>query len=128
LLTIDNKAGYLNSFSANVRMISSLFDLEEKVTELLSGFNARVAALAEKAAGSAAIIGMVTNGSFNTVSAIRTRASKAAREVMENEFVMKTDAYKNGRIVYLTSDAWYLAEGGIMATDTMPKDLEAGVK
>jgi iron complex transport system substrate-binding protein len=41
--------------------------------------------------------------------------------------VKQTDAYKNGHIVYLTPDVWYLAEGGITATDTMLKDLESGI-
>jgi ABC-type enterochelin transport system substrate-binding protein len=27
---------------------------------------------------------------------------------MENAIVKQTDAYKNGRIVYLTPDVWYL--------------------
>ena len=53
--------------------------------------------------------------------------SKAAKEVMENEIVMKTDAYKNGNIVYLTPDVWYLAEGGVYATDIMISDLEGAV-
>ena len=53
--------------------------------------------------------------------------SKAAKEVMENEIVMKTDAYKNGNIVYLTPDVWYLAEGGVMATDIMISDLEGAI-
>lgn len=33
------------------------------------------------------------------------------QEVLENEIVMKTDAVKNNKIVYLTPDVWYLAEG-----------------
>jgi iron complex transport system substrate-binding protein len=41
-------------------------------------------------------------------------------------YLMKyaADAYKNGHIVYLTPDVWYLAEGGITATDVMLRDLE----
>jgi iron complex transport system substrate-binding protein len=61
-------------------------------------------------------------------AAIGTAGSKVAREVMENELVQKTDAYKNNRIVYLTPDVWYLAEGGITATDMMLRDLEEGLK
>lgn len=60
-------------------------------------------------------------------SAINTEGAKMAREVMDNELVKKTDAWKNGRIVYLTPTVWYLAEGGITATDVMLSDLEAGV-
>jgi iron complex transport system substrate-binding protein len=61
-------------------------------------------------------------------AAIGMAGSKVAREVMGNELVQKTDAYKNGRIVYLTPDVWYLAEGGITATDMMLRDLEEGLR
>ena len=60
-------------------------------------------------------------------SAIGAEGSQTAQEVMENEIVMKTNAYQSGQIIYLTPDVWYLAEGGITATDTMIRDLEQGV-
>lgn len=38
---------------------------------------------------------------------------------------MQTDAYKNGKIIYLEHPAvWYTAEGGITALDVMLSDLE----
>ena len=59
-------------------------------------------------------------------AAIATEGAKLAREIMENELVMGTDAYKNGRIVYLAHPAvWYTAEGGITALDVMLSDLES---
>ena len=61
-------------------------------------------------------------------SAINTEGAKLAREVMENELVKKTSAYQNGNVVYLTPSVWYLAEGGITATDVMLRDLEEGLK
>lgn len=60
-------------------------------------------------------------------SAINTEGAQLAQEIMENELVQKTDAYKNGNIVYLTPTVWYLCEGGITATDVMLQDLEAGI-
>lgn len=58
-------------------------------------------------------------------SAIGTEGAQLAREIMENELIMKTDAYKNGKIVYLEHPAvWYTAEGGITALDVMLSDLE----
>lgn len=60
-------------------------------------------------------------------TAINSEGAKMAKEVMDNEIVQKTDAYQNGRIVYLTPDVWYLSEGGIQATDRMLEDLEEGV-
>lgn len=43
---------------------------------------------------------------------------------MTNPLVERTDAAKNGRIVHLTSSAWYLVEGGLRATDMMFADIE----
>lgn len=60
-------------------------------------------------------------------TAINSEGAKVAKEVMDNEIVQKTEAYQNGRIVYLTPDVWYLSEGGIQATDRMLEDLEEGV-
>ena len=58
-------------------------------------------------------------------SAIGTEGAQLAKEIMENELVKETDAYKNGNIVYLENPAvWYTAEGGITALDTMLSDLE----
>lgn len=58
-------------------------------------------------------------------AAIATEGAQLAQEIMENELVMATDAYKNGNIVYLAHPAvWYTAEGGITALDIMLSDLE----
>lgn len=59
-------------------------------------------------------------------AAIGTDGAKLAQEIVENQLVMGTDAYKNGNIVYLAHPAvWYTAEGGITALDIMLSDLEA---
>lgn len=59
-------------------------------------------------------------------AAIGTDGAQLAREIVENELVMGTDAYKNGHIVYLAHPAvWYTAEGGITALDMMLSDLES---
>lgn len=60
-------------------------------------------------------------------TAINAEDAKTAKDVMENEIIMKTDAHQNDNIVYLTPDVWYLSEGGITATDTMLNDLEVGI-
>ena len=58
-------------------------------------------------------------------AAINTEGAQLAQEIVENELVMGTDAYKNGHIVYLEHPAvWYTAEGGINALDIMLQDLE----
>lgn len=61
-------------------------------------------------------------------AAINAQGAKIAREIVENELVMGTDAYKNGHIVYLEHPAvWYTAEGGITALNVMLEDLESGI-
>lgn len=175
LVKADNNA-YMVSFKENVKMVASIFEKDSLADELLAGFDARVAAVNEVAAGKNAVVGIVTSGSFSTLgngsrcslivneagfvnvaadvdsthgnetsfeylldqnpdyifvldrdSAIKTEGAQLAKEIMENEIVMKTTAFENGNIVYLTPDVWYLSEGGITATDVMLKDLEAGV-
>ena len=62
-------------------------------------------------------------------SAISTAGAKTAKEIVENELVKTTDAYKNNHIISLEhSNVWYPAEGGIQALDIMLKDLEKGLK
>jgi iron complex transport system substrate-binding protein len=58
-------------------------------------------------------------------AAIGTEGAQLAKDIMENELVMGTDAYSNGNLVYLENPAvWYTAEGGITALETMLSDLE----
>jgi iron complex transport system substrate-binding protein len=58
-------------------------------------------------------------------SAIGAAGTNIAKEIIENELVKKTDAYKSGNIVYLENPkVWYTAEGGITALDIMLSDLE----
>ena len=58
-------------------------------------------------------------------SAIGADGAQTAKEIVENELVMGTDAYKKGRIIYLEHPAvWYTAEGGITALIIMLSDLE----
>lgn len=59
-------------------------------------------------------------------AAINTEGAQLAQEIVENELVMGTDAYKNGHIIYLEHPAvWYTAEGGIQALNIMLTDLES---
>ena len=61
-------------------------------------------------------------------AAINTEGAQLAQEIVENELVKGTDAYKNGHIVYLEHPAvWYTAEGGINALDIMLQDLEGAL-
>lgn len=203
-LATDAEEGVVESTRRIATTIASIFGLEDEVEEKLSGFDARIAALAGFAEGKTAVVGMCTSGSFNVLgddgrcsiigreigfnnlsntvtssgnsgsgesrgqgggegrgqssggqggtsthgneasfellvslnpdyifvmdrdAAIGTDGAQLAQEIMENELVMGTDAYKNGNIVYLAHpNAWYTAEGGITALDYMLSDLEA---
>ena len=58
-------------------------------------------------------------------AAIGTDGAQMAQEILENELVKSTDAYKNGHVVYLAHpNVWYTAEGGIQALSEMLGDLE----
>lgn len=61
--------------------------------------------------------------------AIGTAGAASAKEIVENDLVKSTPAYKNNHIVYLENpNVWYTAEGGIQALDMMLKDLERGLE
>ena len=177
-LSTDTDLGVVESVRRNAATMASLFGLEDRVEELMAGFDGRIAALSAFAAGKTAIVGMCTSGSFNVLgndgrcsiigrelgfdnigvdadldtsthgneasfefvvdkdpdyifvldrdAAIATEGAKLAQEIVENALIMGTDAYKNGRIIYLAHPAvWYTAEGGITALDTMLSDLES---
>ncbi len=58
-------------------------------------------------------------------AAISAAGAKLAQEVIENELVKTTAAYRNGTIIYLDQPAvWYTAEGGVTALDLMLQGLE----
>lgn len=60
--------------------------------------------------------------------AIGTAGAASAKEIVENDLVKSTPAYKNNHIVYLENpNVWYTSEGGIQALDMMLKDLEKGL-
>ena len=60
--------------------------------------------------------------------AIGPAGAASAKEIVENDLVKSTPAYKNNHIVYLENpNVWYTAEGGIQALDMMLKDLEKGL-
>lgn len=61
-------------------------------------------------------------------SAISAAGAQMAQEIMENELIMRTDAYQNGNMVILENPGiWYLAEGGITSLGIMLDDLETAL-
>ncbi|MEF7440063.1 siderophore ABC transporter substrate-binding protein [Paenibacillus lautus] len=51
-----------------------------------------------------------------------------AKAVVENELVNTTNAAKEGNIVYLNPDFWYLSGGGLTSVSEMITEVEAAVK
>ncbi len=60
-------------------------------------------------------------------AAITDKANNA-QTVLDNAIINKTKAAQQKHIVYLDSATWYLAFGGLEATNKMVKELEAAVK
>jgi iron complex transport system substrate-binding protein len=52
----------------------------------------------------------------------------SAKQVVENDLVKNTKAFKDGNIVYLDPNFWYLSGGGLVSVSEMVKEIEQGVK
>lgn len=141
-LSTDSELGVVESVRKNAGIVASMFGLEDKVDELMSGFDARIATLAEAAKDKTAIVGMCTSGSFN-VMGNDGRCSIIGREIgFENvgvdanidtathgneasfEFVVK----QNPQYIFvLDRDAAINAEGAQLARDIMENELVMGL-
>ena len=57
--------------------------------------------------------------------ATSAEGAQLAKDIMENELIMSTDAYKNGNLIIMENPGvWYKAEGGFTALGIMLEDLE----
>lgn len=141
-LSTDSELGVVESVRKNAGIVASMFGLEDKVDELMSGFDARIATLAEAAKDKTAIVGMCTSGSFN-VMGNDGRCSIIGREIgFENvgvdanidtathgneasfEFVVK----QNPQYIFvLDRDAAINVEGAQLARDIMENELVMGL-
>lgn len=141
-LSTDSELGVVESVRKNAGIVASMFGLEDKVDELMSGFDARIVTLAEAAKDKTAIVGMCTSGSFN-VMGNDGRCSIIGREIgFENvgvdanidtathgneasfEFVVK----QNPQYIFvLDRDAAINAEGAQLARDIMENELVMGL-
>ncbi|MFU0790362.1 MAG: siderophore ABC transporter substrate-binding protein [Virgibacillus proomii] len=52
----------------------------------------------------------------------------AAKQIVENELVKATNAYKNDNITYLDPEFWYLSGDGLVSVQEMIKEIEASFK
>jgi len=52
----------------------------------------------------------------------------SAQQTLDNELVKMTNAYKEGNIVYLDANYWYLSGGGLMSVEEMIRQVANAVK
>lgn len=57
-----------------------------------------------------------------------TGGSNAAENVLDNDLVRMTNAYKNEDINYLSAHIWYVASGGLEGTGIMIEEVAAALK
>ena len=127
----------------NAATIATMFGLESEVEELMAGFDSRIQALAENAAGHTAIVGLVTSGSLNVLGN-DGRCSMIGREIgYENigvdadidtsthgneasfEFIVEKDP---DYIFVLDRDAAIQTEGAQLAQDVLENELVMGTR
>lgn len=53
---------------------------------------------------------------------------QSAREVLDNELVASTNAWKNGKVAYLDPAVWYLANAGLSSFGKMVGEIEAALQ
>jgi len=58
--------------------------------------------------------------------AVVTEGASAKKDI-ENDIVKKTNAYKNGKMIYLNPEVWYLSGGGLQSVTEMAKEVEAAL-
>ncbi len=52
----------------------------------------------------------------------------SAKQTVENDLVKNTNAYKEGNIIYLDPNYWYLSGGGLTSVEKMIQEVNNGIK
>nr|WP_217492189.1 siderophore ABC transporter substrate-binding protein [Veronia pacifica] len=52
------------------------------------------------------------------------KGKSTARKTLDNDLVKATEAYKNNKLTYLDTTAWYLSISGVRATEQMVSDIK----
>ena len=142
-LSTDTELGVVESVRKNAATIATMFGLESEVEELMAGFDSRIQALAENAAGHTAIVGLVTSGSFNVLGN-DGRCSMICREIgyknigvdadidtsthgneASFEFIVEQDP---DYIFVLDRDAAIQTEGAQLAQEVLENELVMGTR
>lgn len=64
----------------------------------------------------------------DTATGDASEPGQAAKEVLDNELVAATNAWKNGQITYLDPSVWYLANAGLNSFGQMINEIEAALQ
>ncbi|WP_110928554.1 siderophore ABC transporter substrate-binding protein [Bacillus massiliglaciei] len=59
---------------------------------------------------------------------VSSGGESSAKATVENDIVKNTKAYKDGKIVYLDPNYWYLSGGGLESVNEMVKEISDGLK
>lgn len=62
-----------------------------------------------------------------SVVAGKNGQSSPAKQAVENDIVKGTNAFKDGHVVYLDANYWYLSGGGLASVAQMVKDIDASL-
>lgn len=60
--------------------------------------------------------------------AVVAGSESSAKQIVENDLMKNTKAYKNDNIVYLDPDYWYLSGGGLVSVSEMITEIEDSLK
>ncbi|WP_338471890.1 siderophore ABC transporter substrate-binding protein [Niallia sp. XMNu-256] len=52
----------------------------------------------------------------------------SAKEIIENDIIKETNAYKEGNIVYLDPNYWYISGGGLVSVSEMVKSIDEALQ
>lgn len=61
-------------------------------------------------------------------SVVAGKSGQSGKDVVENDIVKGTKAFKDGKLIYLDPGYWYLAGGGLISVAEMVKEVEAALK
>lgn len=53
---------------------------------------------------------------------------ETSKDELENDLIKSTNAYKNEKIIYLDSEVWYLAGGGVSSVNQMINEVESALQ
>ncbi|HHV39593.1 MAG TPA: siderophore ABC transporter substrate-binding protein [Tepidimicrobium sp.] len=59
--------------------------------------------------------------------AATTGGSLSAEQIFDNEIIKQTRAYSDNKIIYLSSQVWYVASGGLRGTSIMIEDIRGAL-